>query len=416
MTDEMLDLARRNAAEAGATNVEFRKGRIESIPLPRRAASTSSSATASSTSRRTRRRSSPRSRASCDPVAGWASAMSSPTTPSRPTSARPVAAFVGLHRRRAVVRRVPRRAGGRRPDRHRARSHRMPSAMASTARSSRRPSPPTGRPTRSVTCRPCRSAVLAGPCCAPAQLTQGCGCGSGGSLLERLSLAPTGNGNATGSVASRLTPCSSNRSRPRSVTSIELGRAAQGEVGGDAGDARSPHHPVAAGRRDGHARRWSSRRVGAPDRRSAGGPACSRSSRPRSCAGPGPGSRGTNPPSALAIRSWNAQSIWRASPGGSSGSLQPNSSPPSSRSPVQALADVEDHRHALDVERGMRLQDADRVPGRAGRDAQPGQLARPSADDGPAGQQDALGLDGAGRRLDARDPLSPVGRAPCADP
>jgi arsenite methyltransferase len=33
MTDEMLDLARRNADAAGATNVEFRKGRIESIPL-----------------------------------------------------------------------------------------------------------------------------------------------------------------------------------------------------------------------------------------------------------------------------------------------------------------------------------------------------------------------------------------------
>jgi arsenite methyltransferase len=33
MTDEMLELARRNAAESGATNVEFRKGRIESIPL-----------------------------------------------------------------------------------------------------------------------------------------------------------------------------------------------------------------------------------------------------------------------------------------------------------------------------------------------------------------------------------------------
>ena len=34
MTDEMLDLARRNAAEAGATNVEFRKGDIEALPLP----------------------------------------------------------------------------------------------------------------------------------------------------------------------------------------------------------------------------------------------------------------------------------------------------------------------------------------------------------------------------------------------
>mgnify|MGYP004475491657 CR=1 FL=1 len=34
MTDEMLELARRNAAEAGATNVEFHKGHIEDIPLP----------------------------------------------------------------------------------------------------------------------------------------------------------------------------------------------------------------------------------------------------------------------------------------------------------------------------------------------------------------------------------------------
>ncbi|MBX6364213.1 MAG: arsenite methyltransferase, partial [Gemmatimonadetes bacterium] len=34
MTDEMLALARANAAEAGATNVEFLKGHIEEIPLP----------------------------------------------------------------------------------------------------------------------------------------------------------------------------------------------------------------------------------------------------------------------------------------------------------------------------------------------------------------------------------------------
>ena len=33
MTDEMLDLARKHAAEAGATNVEFRKGFIEEIPV-----------------------------------------------------------------------------------------------------------------------------------------------------------------------------------------------------------------------------------------------------------------------------------------------------------------------------------------------------------------------------------------------
>jgi SAM-dependent methyltransferase len=33
MTDEMLDLARANATRAGATNVEFRKGIIEDLPL-----------------------------------------------------------------------------------------------------------------------------------------------------------------------------------------------------------------------------------------------------------------------------------------------------------------------------------------------------------------------------------------------
>src|SRR3989442_11593397 len=34
MTDEMLELARENARKSGATNVEFLKGEIESIPLP----------------------------------------------------------------------------------------------------------------------------------------------------------------------------------------------------------------------------------------------------------------------------------------------------------------------------------------------------------------------------------------------
>jgi arsenite methyltransferase len=36
MTDEMLDLARRNAADAGVENVEFLKGVIEDVPLPAR--------------------------------------------------------------------------------------------------------------------------------------------------------------------------------------------------------------------------------------------------------------------------------------------------------------------------------------------------------------------------------------------
>jgi SAM-dependent methyltransferase len=34
MTEDMLTLARANAAKAGATNVEFRKGEIEALPLP----------------------------------------------------------------------------------------------------------------------------------------------------------------------------------------------------------------------------------------------------------------------------------------------------------------------------------------------------------------------------------------------
>jgi arsenite methyltransferase len=34
MTDRMLELARANAMRAGATNVEFRKGLIEDVPLP----------------------------------------------------------------------------------------------------------------------------------------------------------------------------------------------------------------------------------------------------------------------------------------------------------------------------------------------------------------------------------------------
>ena len=34
MTDKMLELARSNAAKIGATNVEFRKGELEALPLP----------------------------------------------------------------------------------------------------------------------------------------------------------------------------------------------------------------------------------------------------------------------------------------------------------------------------------------------------------------------------------------------
>ena len=50
MTDEMLELARANAAEAGVENVEFLKGYIEEHPPPGRERRRRASPTASSTS------------------------------------------------------------------------------------------------------------------------------------------------------------------------------------------------------------------------------------------------------------------------------------------------------------------------------------------------------------------------------
>jgi methyltransferase family protein len=61
MTDEMLDLARRNAVEAVVTNVEFLKGQIEQIPRTDAGVDVSSP-TAGSTCPPMRRRSSLRSR------------------------------------------------------------------------------------------------------------------------------------------------------------------------------------------------------------------------------------------------------------------------------------------------------------------------------------------------------------------
>ena len=67
MTDEMLALARRNAVEAGATNVEFLKGHIESIPLPADSVDVVISNC---------RPCSARSPAFCGPAGGWASPTS----------------------------------------------------------------------------------------------------------------------------------------------------------------------------------------------------------------------------------------------------------------------------------------------------------------------------------------------------
>ena len=144
------------------------------------------------------------------------------------------------------------------------------------------------------------------------------------------SSALTGNGSAIGSVARRLRPCVVEPIEPEVRDVDQVGRAAEREVGRDARDARAPHHPVTARRGDRHALDPRRRPASAPGRGSAGGRACSRSSPPRSCGARGRASTGTSRASRVADRSYAGQSIDRASPGGSSGSLQPNSRPPSS--------------------------------------------------------------------------------------
>ena len=88
-TVEMLELARRNAAEAGATNVEFLHGTHRADPARATPRSTSSSRTASSSCPATRTPRSPRSPGSCAPAVVSGSATSSapgPTTAHRPAS------------------------------------------------------------------------------------------------------------------------------------------------------------------------------------------------------------------------------------------------------------------------------------------------------------------------------------------
>ena len=72
MTDEMLDLARRNAAEAGAANVEFRKGTIEALPLDDASVDVVISNCVINLASDKPRGLHARSRASSGPVAGWA--------------------------------------------------------------------------------------------------------------------------------------------------------------------------------------------------------------------------------------------------------------------------------------------------------------------------------------------------------
>ena len=87
MTDEMLELARRNAAEAGVTNVEFRRGHIEDIPLPDALGRRGHLQLRDQPVRRQARRCSPRCTGCCGPAAGSGSPTSSPRTTSAPSSA-----------------------------------------------------------------------------------------------------------------------------------------------------------------------------------------------------------------------------------------------------------------------------------------------------------------------------------------
>ncbi len=79
-------------------------------------------------------------------------------------------------------------------------------------------------------------------------------------------------------------------------------------------------------------------------------------------------------------------------------------------SPVQSGGQVEDHRHALDVEGVMGFGDGDGVAGRAGRDAQPREVPDRSQRRA-AGQEHALRFDAAFAGLHARHPGAVVGRA-----
>ena len=219
MTDEMLELARRNAAEAGATNVEFRKGRIESIPSPT-LRSTSSSATASSTSRPTSGR--PRAR-SPGAAAGRSDRHQRRRRGRRPRRRRTGRArqLRRLHRRGPVLRRIPGRARRRRP-RARSRSRR-PTAVGGglhgeIVRATKpvgwtmadiRPSGPSGR-------RPgCRCWPRVNGCC-------GAGCGCSSSSRPRLtSIGEAGYGQHDGVGGEPAAAvAASNRSSPRSLTSI----------------------------------------------------------------------------------------------------------------------------------------------------------------------------------------------------
>ena len=176
MTDEMLELARRNAADAGATNVEFRKGRIESIPLGDASVdvvisncvvnlSADKAAVLAEVARVLR----PGGRLGISDVVA-----DDTLTPGRSRRARQLRR---LHRRRPVVRRISRRSRGGRPDGHlghpdpcgRRRPARRHRRRRSSPRAGRSPrcDRSTSRAQRPQRCPSSRRAPAAGAgCCA----------------------------------------------------------------------------------------------------------------------------------------------------------------------------------------------------------------------------------------------------------
>src|SRR5215469_2561722 len=86
MTEEMLTLARRNAEQAGASNVEFLNGHIEAIPLPPGAVDVVISNCVINCPP-TNPRSSPRCTGCSSRAGAWASPTSSPRTTSPPPTA-----------------------------------------------------------------------------------------------------------------------------------------------------------------------------------------------------------------------------------------------------------------------------------------------------------------------------------------
>ena len=136
-----------------------------------------------------------------------------------------------LHRRRAVVRRVPGRPRGRGPSRHL--DHARPTASATACYSA------IVRATKPADWTPAavRAPSVTLPLARPRRPGRGVrllrrnrlllGALAASAAARSVVVGATGNGRAIGSAASRLRPSASNRSRPRSVDVDQVGPAAR---------------------------------------------------------------------------------------------------------------------------------------------------------------------------------------------